>query len=313
MLHRYLITFKRYMGWPASAYQTSEQIVATLGGLLGLLAVLLMTRYLLGPTAAVIIVPSMGASAVLVFAIPHSVFAQPWSVLGGNVLSALAGVTAYRLIADPVLAAALAVSLAIGVMHITRSIHPPGGATALAAVIGGPSIHLLGYQYALMPVGLNCIILLLIAVAFNHFFAWRVYPAARMRYKTLGGLTNAAATRQQVLDVDINSAMAQLNVVIDTSTDELRALFDLANNAAQQRQQAALPLVQLGKFYCNDRPGQQWSVRQIVDERRSDDPELDLVIYKVVDGYGLHNHGNCTRNEFARWVGSELKPRDHQS
>ena len=72
---------------------------------------------------------------------------------------------------------------------------------------------------------------------------------------------------------------------------------------------AHLPVVRLGHYYCNDRPGQQWSVRQIIDERPSDTPEFDLVIYKIVEGNGLNRTGSCTRTEFARWVGSELQPR----
>jgi hypothetical protein len=81
---------------------------------------------------------------------------------------------------------------------------------------------------------------------------------------------------------------------------------------AQKQRDAELPEVRRGHYYCNDRPGQQWSVRQIIDERRSDNPEFDLVIDKVVDGTSLNRTGSCTRTEFARWVGSELQPRERK-
>ncbi len=79
----------------------------------------------------------MGASAVLLFAAPASPLAQPWSIVVGNGVSALMGVLSASLVPDPALAAALAVMLAIAAMFLTRSLHPPGGAVALTAVIGG--------------------------------------------------------------------------------------------------------------------------------------------------------------------------------
>jgi CBS-domain-containing membrane protein len=61
-------------------------------------------------------------------------------------------------------------------MHYLNCLHPPGGATALSAVIGGQAVHQLGYQYLLTPVLLNVVTLLLIAIVFNYPFRWRRYP-----------------------------------------------------------------------------------------------------------------------------------------
>ena len=102
------------------------------------------------------LIGSFGASAVLVYGAIKSPLAQPRNLIGGHVLSAIIGVTFYMLLHDQQwLASSLAVATAIAVMHATKTLHPPGGATALIAVIGSPQIHSLGYFYVLMPVGLG--------------------------------------------------------------------------------------------------------------------------------------------------------------
>ena len=305
--HSPLGRFKRFIGFPATGHHTSEQIVATLGGILSVSLVLFVTRALLGPQAALIIVPSLGASAVLIFAAPHSPFAQPWAVLGGNLLSALIGVSCWKLVPNPTLAAGLAVGLAIGVMHLARCLHPPGGATALAAVIGGTTVHELGYHYVLSPIAINSVIILLVGIAFNYAFAWRRYPASLMRYAAKPARKRRGQPR--ITERHVSAAMEHLNVVVDVDPGELSEIIRQAMEIAGHEHDASLPEVHLGHYYSNDKAGQQWSVRQIIDERRSDDPEFDLVIYKVVDGKSLNRTGSCTRREFARWVGSELQPR----
>ena len=301
------LRFRHFIGFPASGHHAGEQLVATLGGAIGILLIVVVTQAVVGLQGALIIVPSMGASAVLIFAAPHSPFAQPWAVLAGHVLSALVGVACWQLVPNPTLAAGLAVGLAIGVMHVARYLHPPGGATALAAVIGGSAVHELGYRYALSPIALNCVIILIVGVVFNYALAWRRYPASLMRYRGTAARTGSVWPR--ISESHVSEAMDHLNVVIDVSPEEMGELIRQTLAIAQREQDAHLPVVRLGHYYCNDRPGQQWSVRQIIDERPSDTPEFDLVIYKIVEGNGLNRTGSCTRTEFARWVGSELQPR----
>lgn len=156
-----------------------EKWVSATGGLVALIAVLGTSEAQLGLNGAAALVASMGASAVLLFAVPHGPLSQPWSVLGGHVVSALVGVACAQVLAEPMLAAALAVGLAIGAMHYLRCIHPPGGATALTAVVGGDAVHQLGFQFVLTPVMLNAVTILLVALLFNAPFAWRRYPAPR--------------------------------------------------------------------------------------------------------------------------------------
>jgi CBS-domain-containing membrane protein len=155
-----------------------EVFWSTLGGCLGIAAVY-FTATLQGikETDALFLIGSFGASAVLLYGIPLSPFAQPRNLLGGHVISAIIGVSCYLLLAKwPGAAAALAVGLSIGAMHLTRTLHPPGGASALIAVIAGPRVHELGYWYAISPVAIGATLMLLVAVIINNIAQSRHYP-----------------------------------------------------------------------------------------------------------------------------------------
>lgn len=120
---------------------------------------------------------SLGASAVLLYGAPRSPLAQPRNVIGGHVLSALVGVSCWMVLhAVPWLAAAMAVSVSLALMHATRTLHPPGGATALIAVIGSREVHELGYLFVLVPGTLGPLVLLVVALVVNNIPASRRYP-----------------------------------------------------------------------------------------------------------------------------------------
>lgn len=124
-----------------------------------------------------LLIGSIGASAVLVYGAPRSPLSQPRNLIGGHLVSALIGVACWKLLhPHPWLAAALAVSSAIAVMHALRVLHPPGGATALIAVVGSPDVHALGFLYALMPATLAPLILLAVALLVNNIAPTRRYP-----------------------------------------------------------------------------------------------------------------------------------------
>ena len=161
-----------------------EVAVSLLGSLVGITAVYMVSSVILGGEATRFMVASMGAAAVLLFGAPHGPFSQPWSAIGGQVISALAGVTAAIWIPDPALAAGVAVGVAIAAMQLARCLHPPGGATALVAVIGGPEVEALGYAFVVAPVLLNTVILVLVAVVANYPFPWRRYPVGLARTRT---------------------------------------------------------------------------------------------------------------------------------
>ncbi|MCE1273081.1 MAG: HPP family protein [Chlorobiales bacterium] len=139
------------------------------GAFLGIYLVGQLGRYaeLMG-VDTMFLIGSFGASAVLVYGAPMADFSQPRNIVGGHVVSAIVGVTIQLLLKDPILASATAVSLAIVAMHFTRTLHPPGGATALIAVIGGEKIHNLGYTYVLFPVLTGALVMMLVALLVNN-------------------------------------------------------------------------------------------------------------------------------------------------
>ena len=123
------------------------------------------------------IIGSFGASAVLIYGAIESPLAQPRNLIGGHFFSALIGVAAYQLFNSHMwLSAAVAVATAIAIMHATKTLHPPGGATALIAVVGSQKIHDLGYLYALMPAGLGAVIMMFVALLVNNIPKSRKYP-----------------------------------------------------------------------------------------------------------------------------------------
>jgi CBS-domain-containing membrane protein len=135
-----------------------------------------LSRLVAGETDTAFIVASMGAAVVLVFSAPESRLSQPWPLLGGHFFSASCGVTCHFLINDPVLAVALAVAGAMALMYLTRTVHPPGGAIALAAALGGESVERLGYWFVLFPVMFNTVIMLGFAYVVHRYLLRNPYP-----------------------------------------------------------------------------------------------------------------------------------------
>lgn len=156
---------------------TGEIVLSWIGSFLGIAAVGLIHFKLLDQTGLVMVIGSFGASAVLIYGAIRSPLAQPRNLIGGHVFSAVIGVAAYQLLGQaPWLAAAVAVATAIAFMHLTKTLHPPGGATALIAVIGGDAVHDLGYLYALIPAGSGALVMLIIALLVNNMAPSRRYP-----------------------------------------------------------------------------------------------------------------------------------------
>jgi CBS domain-containing membrane protein len=301
----WLARVRRFMAIELESISTAEKLVATIGGIVGISLVALISYKFTGATGAALIVPSMGASAVLVFAVPHGRLSQPWALIGGNLISAVIGVSCYKLIPEPFLAAGLAVGLAIGSMHVLSCIHPPGGATALAAVIGGPAINNLGYSYVISPILLNVTIIFLIAILFNSAFPWRRYPAAAMMRFTDSRPGGDAEEASLVDKHAIEQALEDMDLVMDVTTEDLQRVIQLSLNHARQKHLKSQQ-IKLDRFYTNGKHGPEWSVRRIIDESCSTDPKKDMVIYRVVEGQGFNSADSCTRAEFARWAAREV-------
>lgn len=223
------VWLKRFIPSPwAMGYK--EQFRASLGVFLGLGVTALFSTLAVGgvQTAPLLIAP-MGASAVLLFALPASPLAQPWSVIGGHVVAALVGVTTLHFVSTPLLAAPLAVAIALGLMTILRCVHPPSGAIALIAVLGGPKITELGYHFALVPVLLNSVLLTASALVFNTItgksYPHRPHPQPQPVTASLS-LTHT----------DIDAVLSEYGEALDISREDIDSLYQSLVARAQSRQ-----------------------------------------------------------------------------
>lgn len=150
---------------------------ASVGALIGILITGYVTEAALGMSMGLpLLIAPMGASAVLLFAASHSPLAQPWNVLGGNTIAAFVGVFTYMWLKDPIAASGIALAGSIGLMSLLGCLHPPSGAIALTAVLGGSAVHDLGYTFVLWPVGANTVLLLVSALIFNNLTGLRYPP-----------------------------------------------------------------------------------------------------------------------------------------
>ena len=148
-----------------------------IGAFLGIGAVAALNFNILTGSGYLLIIGSFGASAVLIYGAIKSPLAQPRNFVGGHVVSAIVGVTSYMLFSDNLwIASSVAVATAIAFMHMTKTLHPPGGATALIAVIGNQSVHNLGYLYVLIPTLSGALIMLVVALLVNNIPDSRKYP-----------------------------------------------------------------------------------------------------------------------------------------
>ncbi|EHK67635.1 HPP family protein [Achromobacter arsenitoxydans] len=240
------VAIKRWLGSFAPApvgVNGREKLYGAVGALLGLFCTEWVGRHALGAANPWFIAP-MGASAVLLFAAPASPLAQPWSLMAGNLVSALIGVFCAQFIPVPGIAAAVAVSLAIGAMFSLRCLHPPSGAVALTAVLGGPSVASLGYGFALWPVALNSLILLCIAVVFNGALK-RNYPR-RHAEPAAGHKTRdpAPSARLGFSRADLDEALSQRGELLDISKEDLEEIVLDAELRASVRR--------FGDVHCAD-------------------------------------------------------------
>jgi len=212
----------------------AEKLISLLGGLVSIYAIFLVTNQFFGLAEAIYIIPSMGASAVLLFAAPNVPFSQPWNVFGGHVISAVIGVACYQFIPDIHLAATASVGFSIGIMYYTKCIHPPGGATALAAVIGSSSIHDLGYMYAITPVLINTVTILIVAVVFNGLFSWRNYPAAlKKKAKAVSPTKLNESIYPPIKHEDFVYALSQIDSIVDINEDDLQEIYAIATGRVE--------------------------------------------------------------------------------
>ncbi|KAA0969090.1 HPP family protein [Aureimonas fodinaquatilis] len=228
----------------------SARLMAAVGAMLGIAATALIctVSLYLDPALPWLVAP-IGASAVLLFAVPASPLAQPWPIIGGNTISALAGIVVAYLVPQPVLAASLAVAAAIIAMSLSRSLHPPGGAVALTAVLGFHS-GFTDLLFPLVPVALNSAVLVGLGYAF-HALMRRDYPhvpqaAPQNQHQT------ADIPPSQRLGVgpdDIDAALANIGEAFDIGRDDL---YNLVREVERQGLSRIGSLVRCGDIMSKD-------------------------------------------------------------
>lgn len=297
----------KLLGIESATVSHAERIASAVGGFIAILCVFVVSQWFVGTTATGIIIASMGASAVLLFAVPHGQLSQPWAVFGGHLISAVIGVTCAKLMPNNILAASIAVGISIGAMYYLNCIHPPGGATALSAVIGGEAVHALGYQFVFTPILINVLIILTVAILYNYLFHWRRYPIYLHKQAQQRQEVDASSKEHYsaISHADFVYALSELDSFVDISEYELLRIYDLATKQANNRQ-FDLSKIALGNYYSNGEFGEGWSVRHIVDEYPNDDPEKYMLIYKVIAGKKRRTSSTCSLKEFSQWAEHEV-------
>lgn len=275
-------------------------MLSGLGALSGLAISSLISWYVLGGMNAWYIAP-MGASSVLLFAVPNSPLAQPWNVIVGNTLAGFIGVACTQYLPDLTSAFSVAVGLAIFVMMTTDSLHPPSGAVAITAVLGGEAVHRLGFHFILYPVLLNSILLLVFAVFFNRLIG-RHYPiTAHVNERSKDPTPTQKVSIQPK---DIEYALEHHTELLDISQYDLEKIILEAQSHANERL--------INSFVCQDIMS-----RDVIKLHEHDDIHQALDKFKAVNLMSLpvvnaeeHLVGTLALYEVVEWFKGAADPRN---
>ncbi|WP_018862375.1 MULTISPECIES: HPP family protein [unclassified Thioalkalivibrio] len=285
-----------------------DKLIALVGAVIGLYLSLEVAASVTESGINGLILASLGATAVLLFAAPRAALSQPWNVLGGHAIAAMVGVAVRHAVDHPLVAAALAVGLTVYAMYYLRCLHPPGGATALYAVIGGASVEELGLLFILHPVLSSVAVMLLVAVAINYPFPWRRYPAALARLSEPSPTDpSGALERSGMSQADLEHAMRDLNLYLDLTEDDLARLYLLARRHHEHPDAIELDDIQSGQCYSNGAQDGAWSVRKVLAR---DDGQ---VTYRVISGAGVPEEGHCPVADFVAWAHHRVDAREWPS
>ncbi len=293
------MSLAKKLGVADDATGHAEKLISAAGGFIGILLTMWVSHHYLGVQGAAMLVASMGASAVLLFAVPNGALSQPWPLMGGHVVSALIGVACAQGIDNVLIAAPLAVALAIGAMYYLRCIHPPGGATAITAVIGGAQVHALGFQFVLTPVLLDAALMLTAAVVLNYAFPWRRYPVGLQR-PPAARVTN----NNQLEHADFAYALAETGSYVDISEAELLKIYRLAIKHAWQLSDQP-GTIDAGLYYSNGEQGEDLSVRKVVSL------DANELTYRIVAGEPEGTVWTTPPEDFIRWQKYEVIWKNH--
>lgn len=213
-----------------------EKLISSVTACGSILFLLLIVQYVeLGLPFKMLVLASMGASAFLLFVTPHSPMAQPWPVFAGHLVSAFIGVACAQWIHSAPLAAAVAVLLSIFMMHVLHCLHPPSTATAMIAVLGGPEVHAISWQFCYEVVAMNAGLMVLLAIVFNNMVPGRRYPMRHSHHAHHNEFLRQHQHHSGLLEEDFKWALSQMDGLIDVSAEDLVDIYEFATEHAQNR------------------------------------------------------------------------------
>jgi CBS domain-containing membrane protein len=230
-----LVTFVAKFQSPQAAIR--EKFYASLASFVAIwILVQVVHSASFGGVFSLLVLASMGASAFLLFVIPHSPMSQPWPVVGGHFFSSAIGVACAHWLQSPALATAIAVAVSIFTMHSLQCLHPPSAATAMIAVLGGPEIHAMGWQFCYEVVVINAGTMVLLAIVINNLIPGRRYPLSHSHHPHHEDFSKSDhKPYPELKEEDYQWALSQIDGVIDVSTEDLVDLYEFAAEHAKNR------------------------------------------------------------------------------
>jgi len=225
-----VVLFQSFKPHPLPA-TFAEKLRSGMAGGLGIFLLAGALHLLPQPQFPLLLLGSMAASAVLLYAVPHSPLAQPWNLVGGHLFSAICGWLSMAYVGDPLLAAGVAVGAAIFLMYVLNCLHPPGAATALTLVLGASQFQQMGLLWSALIVLANALISLLLALLVNNFLPRRRYPQMPPKHMPAAEKPLMIIPQQE----DLEWVLTQQDSLLDISIDDLTEVYWLAQQRAQAR------------------------------------------------------------------------------
>ncbi|CAG0956670.1 hypothetical protein MTYP_00498 [Methylophilaceae bacterium] len=218
-----------------------EKIASSATAFFGILLLVVAAHFVSSElTLSLPVLASMGASAFLLFVVPHSPMAQPWPMVGGHLLASVVGIFCAQTIPEPSIATASAVAISIFSMYWLHCLHPPSAATAMIAVLGGPEVHEMGWRFCYEVVAINAGVILLLAFVLNNLVAGRRYPLFHSHHPHHAQfIKEDHKPFAELNEEDFDWALGKMDGVIDISQEDLVDLYEFAVEHAQARLKAS--------------------------------------------------------------------------
>jgi CBS domain-containing membrane protein len=227
----------RALGPAIATVSPVEALRAGLGALIGLgLAGLFILSPSVDLKLGLYLIAPFGATSVLIFAVPNSPLAQPWSAVVGNTLAAVVGVAVVQLVADPTLRIALAVGLSVMALSLARAVHPPAGAVAMTAAMNPEAVHELGFRFAIAPVAVGSVLLVAVAIAYANLTGRR-YPFRHFEDQgTHQTADHPAVERLGLTEAELNDILRRYRQSLNLGAEDLARLIGAAEMQAASHQ-----------------------------------------------------------------------------